>query len=158
MTEILAEIIRNNFQVENPEHISVFGINKILNIDLSDEYCLKNISRKTKNLYELKNHSMIENLAGRIFDVNFRYESKENLGAVLTFEPQKSDSFDMNHRGHYIKVHLPSSFPKISIGTGDKGSGVLLSHQRANYFEFVKGVYDIFYSNHLRKEIFRKFK
>jgi hypothetical protein len=157
MVEILAELIKSNFELINPKQIVVYDSKKI-DINLRTEKLITNVNRLTSQKKQFNNHERVRSIAEKIFDVDFLYETKDGIGPAVFFMPSQSDDYNMNHKGHYIQVHLPEFYPRITIGTGirtEKHNFVLLKQQREHYFEFVKKVYDEFLAKYTIAEIFR---
>jgi hypothetical protein len=152
MTLVLTDMIRSNFVISNPNNISIYDKNKRIEINLSDEYDLRNIDT-AKKIEPFNNHERIKHIAEQIFDVDFLYETQGNTGPAVFFMPSLRDKYNQNHVGHYIQVHLPNSYPVITIGTGEKGASTLLEKQRENYLQFVREVYNIFWARSLVKKI-----
>jgi hypothetical protein len=163
MTQLLADMLRNYFEIKNPNHISVHGLGERIELNFCDERLITNAKRrlKKKDVTKFNNYEIIEKIAEEIFaagtdfDVDFLYEIRGDIGPAIFFMPSKNDSYNQNYHGHYIQVHLPNIYPQITIAIGKRENSFLLDKQRENYFEFVKQVHGLFLTRYTIKEIYR---
>ena len=87
----------------------------------------------------------VEGLAKKIFDdIDFRFYGHQEEGNVIQFKPYGLDKYVQNYLGHYIAVHEPLKFPKMTISTANRGAFRLHERQRQKYFDFVVDLNGIF--------------
>jgi hypothetical protein len=140
MTDILANILRAEYpQINSFDPISIYGAHERIYLNLTN--------KKFHKAPKFNDSNKIFQIAEKIFDVPFDFEIKGDIGEAIFFSPQKNDEYHQNHFGHYIQVHLPYSYPLITISTGNRGAVELFENQRMNYFQFVKETYNLFITN-----------
>jgi hypothetical protein len=156
MTLELVNMLRNRFEVENPiEDIFIYENNERIYINLSSDVYIQNAGRNLKEIPLLESDARFRNIADKIFDVDFLYEKEGNIGPAFFFKPSTIDIYSQNHTYHYLQVHLPATYPLITISTGNRGETNLLPEQRAKYFAFVEQTYGVFLDRLILLEINR---
>ena len=137
MTFELAQMLKETYPpILNFERINIYGKNERISLNLLD-FCFDGKSN-------FNDHTKIEALARKIFDVPFVYEKKGDIGPAIFFQPKINDSYHQNHTNHYINVYLPGKCPEITISTGNRGPSLLIDKQRQNYFQFVNQIFELF--------------
>lgn len=101
----------------------------------------------------------IDNLASKLFDVNFRWGKTYYPEPIPTicFDPiiipkSEGGTEKMMEYGNYydeqsIEIKIPFSFIQMTINTGNRGVTFLHPKQRQKYFDFVVGVHGLFIEN-----------
>ena len=139
MTDILFRRLVERFPIEENMDVSTYENFERIYLRLSD--------MRFKKAPNFNSHDRIKNLASRIFDVDFAYEKRGEIGPAIFFEPRLKTDYQRNHTNHHIEVQLPSKYPIIVIDTGNRGCGFLLDNQRDNYFKFVEETFNLFLNN-----------
>ena len=139
MTDILFKRLADRFPLCDNCDISVYENYERIYVHLANPRFSKSP--------QFNSHNKIKNLASIVFDVDFVYEKRGEIGPAIFFEPKKRDSYSHNHQDHSLHVHLPSKFPMVTIDTGNRGSTILMNRQRDNYFKFVEETFNLFLNN-----------
>ena len=93
----------------------------------------------------LLNSEVIESLASHIFnDIHYDFYKNQEEGDVILFRPREVDDYAQRYANHYIAIHHPLKYPKITISTGNRGRTELNSRQREKYYQFVIELNDLF--------------
>jgi hypothetical protein len=149
MTSILFERFKKRFPPINEyERIRVYENFERIYLDLIKEEFL--------SAHYINPKEEIEELAKKIFDVNFACRSLSDGGdsrLAIIFDPIILPKGKMNEEdfmyhswydGHSIEISLPARHPMVTISTGNRGRTDLLNRQRDLYYNFTEEVYNLF--------------
>ncbi len=140
MTDILFKKLKEEFPpIHDFSRVTIYGAQERIYLNLIDE--------AFSDADPFNNASRVEQLARELFDVNFVFESRGDVGTAIFFEPNVNDPYHLKHTHHYIQVHFRSRYPMMTIAIGNRGEGDLHDKQRENYFTFVKRIFELFVSN-----------
>jgi hypothetical protein len=80
---------------------------------------------------------IIEDIAKRLFDVDFRFYKHQEEGDIILFSPRGIDDYNNRYAGHHIAIEQnPHMFPTITFSTGNRGAATLSDRQRSKYYHF----------------------
>tara|TARA_Y100000034_G_C6805003_1_gene361386 strand:+ start:390 stop:848 length:459 start_codon:yes stop_codon:yes gene_type:complete len=150
MTDILYKRLKERFPYGT---ISVYGADERIEMFVSDKKFYENNS--------ILSSKKVEELALRIFDVNFSFKNTEDSNYLLYFKPNLNPlgdrglkwedpevQYQLNYDSHFFKMNLGlETVINMVIATGWRGAFKLFDEQRDKYLNFVEGISNLLIGN-----------
>lgn len=149
----LVKMINERFPpFRGAESIAIYGAHERLHVSGIDDQLYDTIRRGKPE--PLEDHAVIKEIAKRVFDAPFVYETRGTVKDSLFFTGERDEhlAYDDPHNRYlnnwsnqHITVELPKIYPMMTFDLANRGNGELFPKQRQKYVEFMLAIYALFY-------------